>query len=117
MWARWMPSWRSRRTTRSVAATPRSFTREPPRSAQTAIDGQTPRPIGIEHVINAATPDSTDVPAVVPSTPNCRSTGDRAPAVLCRTGATLMLAAPEVIPTFAAPGHQPCDGTFGFDAF
>jgi hypothetical protein len=28
-----------------------------------------------------------------------------------------MLAAPEVIPTFAAPEHQPCDGTFGFDAF
>jgi hypothetical protein len=35
---------------------------------------------------------------------NYRSTGAAAPVVLCRSGGTLMLAAPEVLPTFTVPG-------------
>jgi hypothetical protein len=114
-----LPSWRSRRTTRSAAARPRSFTCEP---SSPCTDGpwmgQKPRPIGIQHLVRTATRrfDRSCRPSFLRRA-NYRSTGGSEPVVLCRSETMVMLAAPEVIPTITVHLHQPCDGTFGFDAF
>jgi hypothetical protein len=104
-WTRSMPSSRSRRTTRSAAARPRSFTRDPPRPAQTAMDP-------VSHPGRSRFSTSSTLPPqirqIVPAPflrhANCRSTGAGAPVVLCRSGRMLMLAAPEVLPTLTVPG-------------
>ena len=59
----------------------RSFTRESPRPAQTAIDSQATPAIGVEHLVNAAATRRFDRSCRLPSTRQLSTNRRRAPVV------------------------------------